>query len=304
MFIFVLLSTAYVLHWTHGAASSTASPTTTSTCGPHETFSDCAPDCEPTCANPHPICPDFCILNGGKCKCTGGYVRSPSRVCVLPSECPTSSKAPGTAPMSTTPICGTNEHYGCGCDTPCGAIGPVFCPFVPAVCSSTYAHCICNSGYQRSVSGDCVAPSACPTSSATSTIPSVHVCNRLCRIGTHCVIEDGGPTCVPDGTTKTTTPSAHVCNLLCRIGSHCVIQNGKPTCIPNGTTSTTLHPCTLPCPLGYHCGYRRGKPRCIKSRCALHKRCPCSGGEHCLCIDPLPNCPWCCAGCFCIPPST
>ncbi|CAJ0559087.1 unnamed protein product, partial [Mesorhabditis spiculigera] len=65
------------------------------TCPGLSTWQTCSSYCEPTCANPNPVCNRACAP--AKCQCNPGYYRSPSGLCVQWNQCymtTTTTRAP------------------------------------------------------------------------------------------------------------------------------------------------------------------------------------------------------------------
>nr|WIM01334.1 zonadhesin-like protein 1A [Limnephilus flavicornis] len=116
-------------------------------CPEDEVYSECGNNaCQNTCANPNiaPVCKAIC--NAG-CICAEGLLRNTKGVCVNPKDCDT---------------CKANEVF-----SPCGNHGCLStcaqpdllerCDYVPGC----YPGCICNEGFLRDPSGNCIPKENC-----------------------------------------------------------------------------------------------------------------------------------------------
>ncbi|RCN48310.1 trypsin Inhibitor like cysteine rich domain protein [Ancylostoma caninum] len=94
-------------------------------CGLNEERKQCGTACEPTCANPNPVCTRQCIID--VCQCKQGYIRDASNKCIPVEQCPKDRVIP-CSEMNCPP--------GTVCE-----LGRVICPFVPP-CFTQQTKCV------------------------------------------------------------------------------------------------------------------------------------------------------------------
>ncbi|KIH62569.1 trypsin Inhibitor like cysteine rich domain protein [Ancylostoma duodenale] len=235
-------------------ARSAQRSTRSNRCGVNEELKACGSACEPSCANPNPVCTTQCIAN--VCQCMDTFLRDSNGRCIPEEWCPKEQP------------CGVNEERvecGTACEPTCSNPNPV----CTKQCIKNV--CRCRFGFIRNSKNQCIPTSACP--------PSERPCGtneERKECGTACE-----PTCANPHPTCSKQCIKNVCQ--CRFG---FIRNSKNQCIPTSAcppSETTTMPPSMNPPMmcGPHetwkscsgceptctnmnpaCGFSCGEPRC------------------------------------------
>ncbi|KAL6744320.1 hypothetical protein Aduo_017268 [Ancylostoma duodenale] len=235
-------------------ARSAQRSTRSNRCGVNEELKACGSACEPSCANPNPVCTTQCIAN--VCQCMDTFLRDSNGRCIPEEWCPKEQP------------CGVNEERvecGTACEPTCSNPNPV----CTKQCIKNV--CRCRFGFIRNSKNQCIPTSACP--------PSERPCGtneERKECGTACE-----PACANPHPTCSKQCIKNVCQ--CRFG---FIRNSKNQCIPTSAcppSETTTMPPSMNPPMmcGPHetwkscsgceptctnmnpaCGFSCGEPRC------------------------------------------
>ncbi|XP_044742925.1 mucin-5B-like isoform X2 [Chrysoperla carnea] len=171
------------------------------TCGEHEVYKDCGTACPDTCSNlgTKRKCVAKCVKG---CFCEDGYVRSDSKGCVLPTQCPVNETC--TKPYEQYNPCGSKYQRSCS----------NFFNYSRPECDCQEM-CECVSGYVRDLNGFCVQPQECPNICGT---------NEKFDCGSAC-----------DTECKTLGEPCPIVNVKCNEKCYCVdgyARNCKGECVP------------------------------------------------------------------------
>ncbi|KAL6737842.1 hypothetical protein Aduo_011453 [Ancylostoma duodenale] len=202
-------------------------------CGLNEERKQCGTACEPTCANPNPVCTKQCIIN--VCQCKQGYIRDASNKCIPVEQCPKDRVIP-CSEMNCPP--------GTVCE-----LGRVICPFVPP-CFTQQTKCV---------------PLTPKETCATKKCPPGTVCEQETIFCIRAPCPQPKPECVKKQPTNTCA------NVRCRAGTVCrmidvVCKKAPCNPIPECVIDEPFNPCAATtCPVGSEC--RVKQVQCIRAPC-------------------------------------
>ncbi|XP_039439707.1 zonadhesin-like [Culex pipiens pallens] len=248
-------------------------------CGPNELYNECGTACPETCDTFNGLvenraCILLCVPG---CFCKDGFVRNKDGQCIPPSECPNPTGSTPTIEI-VTPVCGKNEIFSkCGtacpttCDTILGLTDNRICPTICRI------GCVCQNGFVRNQSGQCVAPSECPGVSTPEPITTP-------KCASNEVYSQCGSACPATCETISGRTLPRVCPAVCIRG--CVCRAGY--------VRNAAGKCVLPyeCESSPECGPQEVYREC-GSACPPTCRNVLNPNLEIACIDK------CVAGCFC-----
>ncbi|KAF8381889.1 hypothetical protein PRIPAC_71031, partial [Pristionchus pacificus] len=243
------------------------------TCPSNEEYIQCATHCEPTCANPNPVCIRSCAP--AQCQCVYGYVRNEYGECMANNGCTVTTEAPVeettttevyttetpvytqvttteetvtdapatqyvTAPPSPVSEEPTTTQYE---SAPTEAPAPVDSAYSPDETPQTI-----ETAEQTATPSTDYAPSAqnsesndaAPTQDDEDTVVVGGTCGEnTCRVGFKCDDSTSvGAKCIPYDTRARSSCSS----IRCRPGWSCVIAMDGPRCYTNSVLGITDAP--------------------------------------------------------------